>query len=164
MFEKDVFPRLKEVTGGGTYDGYTVVIQGDQAGFPQRGRFREIYAVVLLRDGMVFRATIDAVAPFKQFGPSCFPSVVEEDIPLAEQNGLRLLRPQEIWETSLQTWAALPSCKIARALVLAYRLAKKVVEEGGDNNFLRGKGSKGLHSGISKDFYDTNTGIERKDG
>ena len=38
------------------------------------------------------------------------------------------------------------------------------MEEGGDNKFLRGKGCEELYGGISKDFYDTNTGIERKDG
>ena len=149
---------------GGIFDKYTVIIQGDQAGPHEEDGFVRFMRSYCSEMGWCFEPQSPQSPHLNNLDLAVFPALSKRYSARARQNGLRLLRPQEIWETSLQAWAELPSCKIARALVLAYRLAKKVVEEGGDNNFLRGKGSKGLHSGISKDFYDTNTGIERKDG
>jgi hypothetical protein len=48
---------------------------------------------------------------------------------------------------------------IARGMILAYRLAAKVIEHGGSNTFL---GDGGLHSNVRTDFADTAKGIKRK--
>ena len=43
----------------------------------------------------------------------------------------------------------------------AYRIAEKVIQADGDNNFLGSGGN--IHCGIRNDFKSTENGIERKD-
>ena len=54
----------------------------------------------------------------------------------------------------------LPSCNIASGFVQAYRIAKKVIGNNGDNAFLNG--SK-IHTGNHQDFEPTSQGLKRKD-
>ena len=72
------------------------------------------------------------------------------------------MKEDEIWDGAEYIWRHMPSCDVARAFVLSYRIAKKIVSAKGDNNFLTGK-KGGLHSNVRKDFIDTATGIERRD-
>ena len=54
----------------------------------------------------------------------------------------------------------LPSCNIASGFVQAYRIAKKVIGNNGDNAFLNGWK---IHTGIHHDFEPTSQGLKRKD-
>eukprot|EP00957_Ditylum_brightwellii_P102726 7829161-Ditylum_brightwellii.AAC.1 len=49
---------------------------------------------------------------------------------------LRILKEDEISNVAEQVWRELPSCKVALAYVQAYRIARKVIEAKGSNNFL----------------------------
>jgi hypothetical protein len=42
---------------------------------------------------------------------------------------------------------------------LAYRIAAKVIEAGGENTFLQ---KQEFHSGVRTDFYDTPQGVAKK--
>ena len=64
-----------------------------------------------------------------------------------------------IYDAAEEVWQTLPSSTIAAGFPLAYRIARRVVEEEGCNDFLRG--SK-FHYGVRQDFVDTNTGIRPK--
>ena len=50
----------------------------------------------------------------------------------------KMLMEDEIWDTALQIWNGLPSCKISSGYIQAYRIAQKVNDCNGCNNFLKG--------------------------
>ena len=54
----------------------------------------------------------------------------------------------------------LPSCNIASGFVQAYRIAKKVIHNNGDNTFLNGSN---IYAGVHQDFEPTSQGLKRKD-
>ena len=74
-----------------------------------------------------------------------------------------MLKKDEIFAAATKVFNDLPSCKIARGFVQCHRLMKKVIEQKGDNAFVR-KGQNALRCGINRDFHDTADGIKRKDG
>jgi hypothetical protein len=49
--------------------------------------------------------------------------------------------------------------EIARGFILAYRIAKKVIDCGGENTFLQ---KQEFHSRVREDFYDTPHGVSKK--
>jgi len=57
-----------------------------------------------------------------------------------------------IEDTAEQVWQGLDSPTIARAFILAYVIAQKVVQNSGANDFMQ-KG--GLHADVRQDFIDT---------
>ena len=96
--------------------------------------------------------------------PSVFPNMSKRHTQLArERGGLHVLKEDEIWEGTQQVWRDLPNSKIASGCVQAHRIAKRVVEAGGDNAFL-GYGGTGISVGIRKDFSETKTGLKQIDG
>jgi N-acetylneuraminic acid mutarotase len=48
---------------------------------------------------------------------------------------------EEIWQTAEEVWANLGSAEIARGYILAYRIAGKVIESGGENTFFKSRTS-----------------------
>ena len=72
----------------------------------------------------------------------------------------RLENLLRIWTNAESVWKELPNCNIASGYIQAYRIAKKVIEEKGDNKFL-GFGS--IHTNVTTDFYKTDNGMARKD-
>ena len=69
--------------------------------------------------------------------------------------------PDVIWENVKKVFRDIPAAEVAKAHLLAYRVAEKVIAEHGGNHFLD---EGGCHAGIGADFISTNTGIIRKDG
>jgi hypothetical protein len=47
--------------------------------------------------------------------------------------------PDKVWAAAKEVWDELPSATIAQGFLLAYRIAKKVVDNKGSNCFLQGK-------------------------
>ena len=68
----------------------------------------------------------------------------------------------EIWGAAVEVWGGLESTKIASAYIQAHRIAKRVIEANGGNDFLGVGGSP--HVGIRRDFYPTKKGLARRDG
>jgi len=75
---------------------------------------------------------------------------------------LRVLKENEIWDAAVEVWDKLESAKIASAYVQAHRIAKRVLDASGGNEFLGVGGSP--HVGIRRDFRPTEKGLARKDG
>ena len=75
--------------------------------------------------------------------------------------GKHVLSENDIWEIVLEVWEKLQSSEIASAYVQAYRIAGKLVEAEGGNEFLGIGGT--THVGIRKDLYPTIKGLDRKD-
>jgi hypothetical protein len=63
----------------------------------------------------------------------------------------------EIWKACLNEFKAIDSATIAKAFVMAYRIAGKVIEHKGGNEFLR---TDETHLGCRRDFIDTEFGIQ----
>ena len=59
----------------------------------------------------------------------------------------------EIWSAVERMWHDLESAKIVSAYVQAHRIAAKVIENDGSNQFLGAGGS--IHVGICNDFEET---------
>jgi hypothetical protein len=76
------------------------------------------------------------------------------------QNYLIVQAPtDEIWRTAEQVWIDLGSAEIAGGFILAYCIAKKVIDCGGENTFLQ---KQEFHSRVREDFYFTPYGVSKK--
>ena len=53
-------------------------------------------------------------------------------------HGVRVLREDEIWNAAVKVWEDLPSSKVANAFVLTGRIAKKIINSNGRNDFPSG--------------------------
>ena len=63
----------------------------------------------------------------------------------------------------MKLWNDLPSSKMANVFVLANRIARKIEETKGGNEFLAGKRGD-LSSGIRQDFVETDFENRSRDG
>jgi len=135
---------------GGIFDKYTVIIQGDQAGSHEEVGFVKFVRSYCSEMGWCFEPQSPHL---KNLDVAVFPALSKRYSARARQNGLRLLlRPQEIWEASLQAWVELPSCEIAQALVLAYRLAESC-GRAVTTSFFVAKDAKSCTAGSARTFY-----------
>ena len=92
---------------------------------------------------------------------SVFPCMSHRHTQLArEQNGLRMLTEDQIWETAKSVWDRSPSSKVTSNFIQAHRIAQRVIEFHGSNSFLTG--SK-IHFGVRRDYTETATGLKRSD-
>ncbi len=56
-----------------------------------------------------------------------------------DRDGLHVLKEDKIWAAANDVWHQLPSCKIASGLVQAHRIAQKMINASGGNEFLGNK-------------------------
>ena len=69
--------------------------------------------------------------------------------------GNTVAEKEDIWAAVMEVWANLPSADVARGFVQAYRVMGKIIEEGGNNHWLK---HGGPHLNVRRDFYDTPSG------
>ena len=79
---------------------------------------------------------------------------------LRQHNGKSVASREEIWAKAEEVWSELTSAKIARAHILAFRIAKRVIKEKGSNKFLS---DSGLHQSVRSDFMETEKGVVPKE-
>jgi len=92
---------------------------------------------------------------------SVFPCMSRRHTQLArEQNGLRMLTEDQIWDTAKSVWDRLPSSKIASSFIRAQRITQRVIEFDGSNSFLTGSR---IHFGVRRAYTETVTGLKRSD-
>jgi hypothetical protein len=77
---------------------------------------------------------------------------------LLRQHRNLVIPNDEIWKAAQEIWNDLEYYVIARGFVLAYRIAAKVIEGEGGNDFLN---NPDFHCEVRKDFTNTATGIKR---
>ena len=164
VFEHSVFPNLDDlVKPGGIFEGYTVIIQGDQAGPHEEDYFVRYMRLGCSKRGWCFEPQSPQSPHLNNLDLAVFPAMSRRLSTESRRRNQRVLKKDEIWACAFEVWKQLPSCKIARGFVQVRRLAEKVLASKGENGFLREKGKKGLHCGVSADFHDTTDGIRRKD-
>jgi hypothetical protein len=164
LFNEHVFPRLDQLVGpGGRFQGYTVIIQGDQAGPHEEDEFVWYMRLLCVRRGWCFEPQSPQSPHLNNLDLAVFPAMSTRHSILSRKKGLRVMNKEEVWDAAMQVWNELSSSVIARGFVQVHRLAQKVVQANGANGFLHAKGDQGLHCGIKKDFHDTEDGIKRRD-
>ena len=72
-----------------------------------------------------------------------------------------LIEEEEMWDTAISVWYALPSLKADSGFIQACSIAQRVIDCNGSNSFLTG--SK-IHFGVRRDFTETATGLKRSVG
>jgi hypothetical protein len=161
MFEKSIIPMLKELTQGrrAKFKGYTVVIQGDNAG-PHVPLHKWLETICKTEEWL-----LEPQAPqgphFNNLDLSVFPAMSKRHTALCRQMaGLRVASRDEIWDAAKKVWDEYPSAMIARGFVNVYRICGRVIEEKGCNKFLGREGDR--HLGITQDFEDMDDGIRRR--
>ena len=165
VFEEQIFPLLEElVMCGGKYEGYIPIIQGDQAGPHEEVEFVRYMRSECSRRGWCFEPQSPQSPHMNNLDLVVFPAMSARHSHLSRKQRVRVCKKEEVWRNALEVWEELPSSLIARGFVQVSRLAKKVIQSKGSNDFLRSKGREGLSCKINKDFYNTEDGIARKDG
>jgi hypothetical protein len=165
FFEFNVFPAVKELVKiGGDYEGYQPVFQGDNAG-PHTDKMYDFFVKEYCKaNGWLWEPQGPQMPHVNVLDLAVFPSMSKRHSHLARaKHGNRVLKEDEIWDTALQVWENLPSCKIANSFVQAKRICEKIIKCGGGNDFLSGCNG-GISSEIRKDFDETLKGNKRKDG
>lgn len=164
LFEQYVFPAVADlVSEGGEYAGYTPVFQGDNAGPHEETKYLEYVRGYCAANGWHWEPQAPQMPHMNVLDLSVFPCMSRRHCSVARRRkGLRVLKENEIWETAEEVWDGLESAKIASAYIQAHRIAKRVIEANGGNDFLGVGGSP--HVGIRRDFYPTKKGLARRDG
>jgi len=130
----------------------------DSAGPHVEASFLTFMKETFEREGWVMEPQAAQMPHMNTKDLAIFLSILRRHTTLARsRGGLSVLKEDKIWLAAKDVWDNFPNCKTARSYVLAYRIAKQVVDHNGDNTFLGS--SKGLHCGVRKDFDDTMDGI-----
>jgi Transposase len=160
LFRDQVFPKIGELVGpGGAYEGYLPVFQGDNAGPHVDGTFHTFVKDFCESNGWKWEPQAAQMPHSNNLDLAVFPMMSKRHSALLKMYSNLQAPHDEIWHTAEEVWANLGSAEIARGYILAYRIAAKVIEAGGENTFLQ---KQEFHSGVRTDFYDTPQGVAKK--
>ena len=159
-FWECVFEIIMALVGlGGAFEGYTPVIQGDQAGPHEEQEFKTFVESFCAANGMLWKPQAPQMPHENVLDLAVFPCMSTRHTGLVRKHTGSVASRDVIWNCADQVWRELPECKIARAFILAWRIAEVVIKKGGSNTFL---GTKELHRGVGRDFNDTKNGVVPK--
>ena len=162
FFRVTVFPEIDSlVRPGGRYEGYTPVIQGDNAGPHESGTFQTY--VKDYCDGMGWHW--EPQAPQMPHANVCdlsvFPNMSKRHSELARGiGGLKVLSKDETWGAAEKVWGQLDSPSIASGFIHCHKILEKVREVNGKNDFLGSGGS--IHFGVRKGLEQVPLGLVPK--
>jgi hypothetical protein len=160
LFRDQIFPTIGELVGpGGAYEGYLPVFQGDNAGPHVDGTFHTFVKDFCESNGWKWEPQAAQMPHSNNLDLAVFPMMSKRHSALLKMYSNLQAPHDEIWRTAEEVWANLGSAEIARGYILAYRIAAKVIEAGGENTFLQ---KQEFHSGVRTDFYDTPQGVAKK--
>ena len=164
LFETKTFPDIEELVGpGGKFEGYTPVIQGDNAGPHAEEAFVQFVQRHCEAKGWHWEPQAPQMPHMNVLDLSVFPCMSKRHNALSRSHeGLKVLGEDEIWAAAEEVWMRLENWKIASAYIQAHRIAAKVIKAKGDNAFVGGGGS--IHVGVRDDFVASDDGMVRKDG
>ncbi len=148
------------VAAGSQFEGYGVVIQGDNAGphtnaeyvafcnetCDEQGWHWELQAAQMLHMNNLLDLAV-------------FPKMSKIHGSLLRLHSNTSVKPDAIWTVAQQTWSNLPSCDIARGFILAFCIANEEIKNKGSNSFLA---DKDFHQNVRDDFYDMAEGVKRR--
>ena len=159
-FRECVFKQIAALVGtGGAFEGYTPVIQGDQAGPHEEEEFKRFVTEWCKEKGWLWEPQAPQMPHLNVDDLAVFPAMSKRHSTLTRRFTGSVASKDVIWNNAVQVWNEMEECVIARAFVLAWRLAALVIEKGGENTFL---GTKEMHRGVRRDFNDTKNGVAPK--
>ena len=162
LFEHHIFPRIETLVGPGCkYEGYKVVIQGDNAGPHNEAAYINYVTSHCNLKGYHWEPQAPQMPHLNVLDLSVFPAMSKRHTALSrERGGLHVLKQDVIWDDAKDVLNTLPICKIASADVSAFNIAGEDLKEKGGNTFL---GKAGLPSfGIRKNYTETIDGLVLK--
>ena len=160
LFCDQIFPKVAELVGpGGAYEGYLLIFQGDNAGPHIDATFHAFVKDFCELNGWKWEPQAVQMPHMNNLDLSVFLMMSKRHSALLKMYSSIQAPPDEIWHTAEQVWMNMGSAEIARGFILAYRIAAKVIECGGENTFLR---KTEFHSGVRGDFYDVPYGVAKK--
>lgn len=164
-FKHLIFDKVEKLVNdpNSKYYGYTPVFQGDNAGPHNDKKFTDYVQGYCKKKKWHWEPQGPQMPHMNVCDLAVFPSMSRAHATaLRKKGGVKVMKEDEIWQSAEHVWNHMSSCNIARAFVLSHTVAQKIVKAKGDNIFLTGtKG--GLHANVRKDFYDTETGVVRRD-
>lgn len=160
LYRDHVFPEIARLTGpGGRYEGYLPVFQGDNAGPHIDAAFLAYVENFCREKGWRWEPQAPQMPHMNNLDLAVFPMMSKRHSTLLRHYSNMQAPHDEIWDATNSVWNNMESAQIARGFVLAYRIARKVIQHKGDNAFLQ---KQDFHSGVRDDFYATATGIAKK--
>ena len=137
-FVEVILPKIARIVGpGGPYEGYCPVIQGDNAGPHQDRNFVEGMREYCGRNGWHWEPQAPQMPYSNNLDLSVFPCMSKRHTKLLSEYSNAVASTDVIYDAAEEVWRTLPSSTIAAGFPLAYRIAGRVVEEEGCNDFLR---------------------------
>ena len=150
-----IFPKiLALIAVGGLYEGYLPVIQGDNAGPHTDATFMNYVMKYCEDNGWKWELQAPQMPHL-----AVFPAMSKRHSTLLQDYSNSCAPSAEIWKAAESVWSNLESAEIARGFLLAYRIAKKVIDNKGTNTFLQ---KREFHSDVRKDFADSTKGVVKK--
>ena len=150
LFKDRVFPKLDALTAAGAaYDGYKVVLQGDNAGPHSDATFAKFLKMECTARLFLLENQAAHMPHANVLDLQVFPSMSKAVDELSALYSRRTLQLNEISECANKAFAELKGSQIARAFILMYRVMGTVIEKRGETGFLS-NGS--LHYNVRKDF------------
>lgn len=160
LFESAVFPEVAKIVGpDGAYEGYIPVFQGDNAGPHQDGAFFQYCTSICEEQGWHWEPQAPQMPFMNNLDLAIFPAMSKKHGEVLRNYSSKVAPEDDIYTAAETVWKDLPSSKIARGFVLAYRLAELVVKHSGDSSFLC---DESMHRSVRNDFYSTDKGIKPK--
>ena len=160
FFEAVVFANIAKLVGpGGRYQGYTVVIQGDNAGPHECAIFQRYVKEYCEAQGWHWKPQAPQMPHANVCDLSVFPGMSKHHTHLARGiGGLKVISEDETWDAAQGVFDGYTSEKIARGFVHCQKILEEVVKQRGKNDFLGSSGS--IHFGIRKGFEATDYGVK----
>ena len=160
LFRDHIFPKvLDSVSEGGEFEGYLPVFQGDSAGPHIDASYHNSVTEYCASQGWCWEPQLPKMPHLNNLDLAVFPEMSKEHSKLLQRNSNRMATPEEIWSTAESVWKNMDSASIARGFILAYRIAQKVIDNGGTNTFLQ---TQNFHAGVLDEFLATPDGIKKK--
>lgn len=160
LWEKTMFPKIEDLVGpGGPYEGYLVVIQGDNAGPHIDDEYIRYVSGYCEERGWLWEPQAPQMPHLNNLDLAVFPMMSKRHSALLKNYSNKMAPAGEIWRAAESVWSTMESAAIARGFILAYRISKKVIDCKGENTFLQ---TPNFHSGVRNDFRDTAEGVVKK--
>jgi len=160
LFRDHIFPNVEKlVCAGGDYEGYMPVFQGDNAGPHQDKRYLSFVKDYCNRNSWHWEPQAPQMPHMNNLDLAIFPAMSKQHSALLREYLNTMAPAAIIWEKCESVWKALASATIAQGFILAYRLASKVIQHNGTNEFLR---NNNFHCHVREDYAVTPKGVKKK--
>jgi len=159
-FEDLIFKEIEKLVGeGGRFEGYTPVIQGDNAGPHVEKTFKTRIESYCNERGWLWEPQSSQMPQMNVCDLAIFPAMSKRHTHTVGKSCKSMASPDVIWNCANNVWSSLEEVNIAKASILVWRLAALLVKKGGDNKFF---GTNDMHVGISQDFVQMFNGLRPK--